>query len=357
MPTSESTQLRSLTVSDNVSYYYSDSGDVPGSTYTTLVFVPGMSFNGGVFKKLCPLAAGHCLRIVGLYRRDYNPTTSFRDAELAGLVSGTVEGQEGFLRSQAVDIATFLVMFAREQHIPLAEGTSGGIALVGWSLGSLHTHAVVAYLDALPSNILSDLGKYVHTMVSHDVSGVFIGIPRPPGYSMDLWFETDVEKRFNLFCEWSMAHYPHKNVTSGSIDDLEFYKFSDKPHSMHELSPEELAEFTSAKNFGGSDTLLLRIQPDVFKAMTRRAIFNMTLAEKFLPNLHVRYMCGGESHGALVWVSHELRKCWTDPKPFYGPDAEKARDVKFKFQTEGNHFVFWDEPEVALEQYVATINL
>lgn len=116
------------------------------------------------------------LRIVSLYRRDYNPTTSFRDADLASLTSGTAEGQEDFLRSHAVEIATFRVTFAREQRIPPAplEGASGpgGIALIGWSLGSLHTHAVVAYLDAMPSSILSDLGKYLHTMVSH-------GEPRP----------------------------------------------------------------------------------------------------------------------------------------------------------------------------------
>ncbi|KAG2141235.1 hypothetical protein DEU56DRAFT_795856 [Suillus clintonianus] len=355
MPTS--TKLESLRVSDNVSYYYFDSGNVPGNKYTTLVFVHGMGFNGGVFRKLFPLAAAHRLRIVSLYRRDYKPTTSFRDADLAGIVSGTVEGEEGFLRSQAVDIATFLVMFAREQHIPPAEGTSGGIALMGWSLGSLLTHAVLAYLDALPSNILSDLGKYLHTMVSHDVSGGFLGMPKPLDYNLDLWFEPDVEKRFNLFYEWVTAFYPNTDVTSGNIDDLEFNNFSDKTHSMHDLSSEELAELTSAKTFGASDTLLLRIRLDVFKATTRRAIFNTALAEKFLPNLRVRYMSGGASPGVLVWALHELKKCLADPKPMYGPDAERARDVKFKFQTEGNHFIFWDEPEVALEHYIATINL
>ncbi|KAG2150283.1 uncharacterized protein EDB93DRAFT_1142546 [Suillus bovinus] len=357
MSTPTQLELENLTVSDGVSYYYFDSGNVPDNTYTTLVFVPGMGFNGGVFRKLFPLAAAHRLRIVSLYRRDYSPTTSFRDSDLASLVSRTVEGQEGFLRSQAIDIATFLVVFAREQHIPLAEGIGGGIALVGWSLGSLHTHAVVAHLDALPSNILSDLSKYLHTVICHDASGVFIGIPPPPSFSMKLWSETDVEKRFKLFYEWVAGYFLHKNVTSGSIDDLEFYKSPDKAHSMNELSPEELAALTSAKTFSASDALLVSIQLDVFKAMTRRAIFDTALAEDFLPNLRVRYMCGGASPGVIVWALHELRKCLADPKPIYGPDAEKARDVKFKFQTEGNHFIFWDEPEVALKQYIATINL
>ncbi|KAG1831370.1 hypothetical protein EV424DRAFT_1373125 [Suillus variegatus] len=357
MPTPMQHELESLTISDGVSYYYFDSGDVPGKTYTTLVFVPGLGFNGGVFRKLFPLAAAHRLRIVSLYRRDYNPTTSFLDADLAGLVSRTVEGQESFLRTQAVDIATFLVNFARKQHIPLAEGTSGGIALVGWSLGSLHAHAVVAHLDALPPSVLSDLEQYLHTVVCHDISGIFIGIPKPPGFNVEFWSETDVEKRFKLFHEWVAGHFPHKNVTSGSIDDLELYKSPDKAHSMNELSPQEFAAFTSAKTFGTSDALILSIQVDVFKATTRRAIFDTTLAERFMPNLRVRYMCGGASPGAIVWALHEFRKCLADPKPIYGPDAEKARDVKFKFQTEGNHFIFWDEPEVAIEQYIATINL
>ncbi|KAG0699934.1 hypothetical protein DFH29DRAFT_1070433 [Suillus ampliporus] len=356
-------QLESLTIGDDISYYYFDSGAVPGDAYTTLVFIHGMGFNGGaitlygIFRKLFPLAAAHHLRIVSLYRRDYDPTTSFRDADTAGLISGTVEGQEGFLRSQAVEIATFLVTFAREQSIPLAQGISGGIALIGWSLGSLHTHAVVAYLDDLPSDILSDLGKYLHTMVSHDAISMFLGIPNPPNHSVDLWFERDVKVKFNLFCEWTTAYYLHKSVTSGNIDDLEFNKFSDNAHAMHELSSEELAELTSVETFGGSDTLLLYIQQDVFKTMTRRAIFNTALARRFLPNLRVRYMSGGASSGALVWALYELRKCLADPEPMYGPDAEKARDVKVKFHTEGNHFVFWDEPQVALEQYITTINL
>ncbi|KAG0700746.1 hypothetical protein DFH29DRAFT_930661, partial [Suillus ampliporus] len=273
-----------------------------------LIFIP----DAGVFRKLFPLAAAHHLRIVSLYRRDYDPTTSFRDADMAGLISGTVEGQEGFLRSQAVEIATSLSRI------------SGGIALIGWSLGSLHTHAVVAYLDDLPSDILSDLGEYLHTMVSHVST---YGSKR------------DVKVKFNLFCEWTTAYYLHKS----------FNKFSDNTHAMHELSSEELAELTSVETFGGSDTLLL--------TMTRRAIFNTALARRFLPNLRVRYMSGGASSGALVWTLYELRKCLADPEPMYGPDAEKARDVKVKFHTEGNHFVFWDEPQVALEQYITTINL
>ncbi|OJA16745.1 hypothetical protein AZE42_09321 [Rhizopogon vesiculosus] len=421
-------QIQSLTIADDVSYHYLDSGAVSGITYTTFVFIHGMGFNAGVFRKLLPLAAAHDLRIVCLYRRDYDPTTSFRDRDLASLTSGTVEEKEGFLRSQAVEIATFLVKFALEKHLPPAQGTSGGIALIGWSMGALHTHAVVAYLDALASDVLSDLGKYLHTMVSHgwsmgalhthavvayldalasdvlsdlgkylhtmvshDVGAVFLGIANPPEYNIDLWFEPDTKTRFNLFYEWATAYFHHKSVVSGNINDLEFNTFSEKPRSMHELSSEELAELTSVKAFGGSDTLLVSMQPDthsmhelsseelaeltsveayggsdtlllfyqldVFKNMTRRVIFNAALAQKFLPNLRVRYMSGGASPGVMVWALSELRKSLADPKPMYGPDAERARDVKVICYNEGNHFNFWDEPQAALSSYLATVNL
>jgi hypothetical protein len=190
-----------------------------------------------------------------------------------------------------------------------------------------------------------------------DVGVFFVGIPNHPENNIDLWFEPDVKTRFNLFFEWATAYFPHKNVASGNDGDLEFNKFSEKTHSMHELSSEELAELTSVENFGGSDTLLLFIQPDVLKVVIRRAIFNAALAQNFLPNLRVRYMSGGASPGILVWALWELRKSFADPKPMYGPDAEKGRNIKSICHSEGNHFNFWDEPQTALSSYIATINL
>ncbi|OJA15386.1 hypothetical protein AZE42_11323, partial [Rhizopogon vesiculosus] len=104
---------------------------------------------------------------------------------------------------------------------------------------------------------------------SADVGAIFLGITNPPGYNIDRRLEPDTEARFNLFYEWVTAYFPHKSVVSGNINDLEFNTFSEKPRSMHELSSEELAELTSVKAFGGSDTLLVSMQPDVFKNMTR----------------------------------------------------------------------------------------
>jgi hypothetical protein len=189
------------------------------------------------------------------------------------------------------------------------------------------------------------------------MGGVFVGIANPPEYNIDLWFEPDAQIRLNSFYEWATAHFTHKSVTSGNIDDLEFNKFADRTHSMHELSSEELAELTSVKVFGSSDTFILFTQLDTFKAIAKRALFTPALAQKLLPNLRVRYMTGGTSPGVFIWVLTELRKLLADPKPLYGPDAETARDVKMINLSVGNHFNFWDEPEAAITSYLTTINL
>ena len=52
-----------------------------------------------------------------------------------------------------------------------------------------------------------------------------------------------------------------------------------------------------------------------------------------------------------------LRKYLENPKEFYGPDAEIVRDIKVSKQAEGNHFIFWEDPEKAIRQYIATTKL
>lgn len=123
-----------------------------------------------VLEKLLPLAHAHSLRIVSIYRRGYSPSSGFQDRELAGIGFGKkIEEAEPFYRAQGVEIATFLINFATEQGIPLADPNSptGGIVLIGWSLGGVHATALLAYLDELPEDARSTLQKYLHTILFH----------------------------------------------------------------------------------------------------------------------------------------------------------------------------------------------
>jgi len=236
------TTLKSLHVLD-VDYAYLDSGPPASSNYTTWVFLHGLGFNGAVLEKLLPLAHAHNLRIVSVYRRGYSPSSEFREDELAGIGSQKkIEEVEPFFRAQGAEIAAFLVKFATEQRIPVVDSdpdspTTGGIALIGWSLGGIHVLTLLAYLDELPEDTQSTLRKYLHTILSHDANAPSLGIPYTPVHNMDLWNETDERKRFDGFFDWVTAHYIHKSVSSENNDDLEFENPSqDIPRSLHEIS-------------------------------------------------------------------------------------------------------------------------
>ncbi|KAG9318035.1 hypothetical protein JVU11DRAFT_98 [Chiua virens] len=353
------TPFKTLTVFD-FDYAYLDSGAPVSSTYTTWVIFHGLGLNGAVFEKILPLAHAHNLRIVSVNRRGYAPSSGFEADEVSGIGFGkTHEEAEPFLRGQGVEIATFLVKFATQEGIPLADldGPTGGIALIGWSLAGIHALSLLAYLDALSEDTRSALQKYLHTILSHDIAPTPLGIPNAATHNTSFLSMQDDQKRFDALVDWATAHYIHKSVTSENPDDLEFNHPSDTiPRSMRELSYEQRANYTNLDAFLGSDGKLRSCDVTAFAKLTKRALFNKSLAEK-LPNVRVRYMSSGTSPGMVVWALWMLRKHAANPKEHYGDDAEKARDIKFVFQTEGNHFIFWDDPQKAIQQYGHAIML
>ena len=207
----------------------------------------------------------------------------------------------------------------------------------------------------------SHTSELTHTPFS-DANAAALGIPNAPRHNINinLWSETDDRKRFDGFFDWVTAHYIHKSVTSENFDDLEFENPSQEvPRSLHEISYEQRAKYTDLRAFsyGGCDGKLLLCDITASAALTKRALFDKARAAKS-PNVRVRYMSGGTSSGALVWPLWMLRKhAEESPEALYGSGAEKARDIKFVTQTEGNHFIFWEDPEKVIQQYNVAINL
>ncbi|KAH7913177.1 hypothetical protein BJ138DRAFT_670150 [Hygrophoropsis aurantiaca] len=348
--------MPTLTLEDDITYFYEDSGAVPGEVYTTLVFVHGLGFNGGVFKKLFPLASSNKLRIVSIYRRNYPQTSAFTTSDFEDMS----KPDDTFLRKQGLEITKFLLAYARNEKIPPVQqelGT-GGIILAGWSLGTVHAVSVLAYLSELPKPMLETLGQYLHTVVLHDTAAFLLGIPNPPNYDVSFIMHPAAETRFQRFKEWVTGYYAHKDHLSPSqdSDDLEFDNRSDKPLSLHDISAEERTSITCFDAFNGSDFVILGTAPEVYKGITKRALFDKKLASECLPNLRVRLLTSGESPGIIIWGLWEFRRYLEDPT-LLAADAEKARDVKTMCPAEGNHFVFWDDPELAIRQFTECINL
>ncbi|KAH7912859.1 Alpha/Beta hydrolase protein [Hygrophoropsis aurantiaca] len=345
-----------VSLSTSVKYCYEDSGAPECTSYTTFIFIHGMGFNGGVFRPLFPIAAKRNYRVISLYRRGYAPSTPISDDEFAALQKG-VDEQQAFIRRQGVEIAQFLLGFIRANVIPpINKAGEGGIVLIGWSFGTIHAHAVLANIDALPKEDVTELGRFLRAVVAHDANPVSLGLSNPPANDASFWFNPDIEERFRLFNLWVLGYFQHpdplsKNLTHPELS-LEFNTPTlEKPRTFQYKSGEEILQIISRYGFDIVDMAIAPFAQSVRNVLTQRAIFDKKLADNYLPRVPMIYICGREAPGVFLYGLWELEAVVDNPHSAYGPKAEKARVVKFHYLPQGNHFVFWDDPEWALDQY------
>ena len=99
-----------------------------------------------IFQKVLALAPSSDVRFVAITRRDYNGSTPYTAAEIQVISSGADSQKAQFLQNRGQEIATFIATFMQRNSLPplSPDGRSGGIALLGWSLGNSFTLATVA---------------------------------------------------------------------------------------------------------------------------------------------------------------------------------------------------------------------
>jgi pimeloyl-ACP methyl ester carboxylesterase len=178
-------QSTTLTIdSKGTQIYFTDTGAVrDSSNYITVVCIHGSLFTGGltipttperhlaqsidlafflgVFERILPLAAPNNLRLVVLNRRGYPGSTPYT----AGEKDNLVHGRKLFLETLGLQVAQFLTAFLDQNDIPRAspDGKSGGLALLGWSLGGLSVLTLLGQSDAIPKSYFTRLGPYLRT--------------------------------------------------------------------------------------------------------------------------------------------------------------------------------------------------
>lgn len=350
-----------VNIDGDINFFYEDSGTdgLNPSDYTTMVWIHGLGFNGAVFRKLFPIAPSRNYRIVSLYRRGYAPTSPWTKEEVELFTSSDLEDGKKFLHLAGIQIAKFLLEFASSQGIPKynREEKTGGIVLNGWSLGALYPHAMLAALDGLTTKELGQLETYLHAILYFDSPTVSLGIPQPSAAESFQGFHMPtVSERWVSFKKLCTGYYVHSNPHSHDVADLNFNESSeDKPPSLSDLSEDELDQMTSLEMFATHDQSLSTINFEAFRITSRRALFNVEMA-RYLPDVKVKIVCGTEGWGIFVFLVNEMEKALKNPSSVFGKDAERARDFKVVRLERGNHFVFWDEPNWALDQFIACLD-
>ncbi|KAK1228856.1 hypothetical protein PQX77_008098 [Marasmius sp. AFHP31] len=222
-------------VLDDTKLYFTDSGAPPNSTdYTTLIAIHGFGVPGATFEAIQGHAHPYNLRVIALNRRDYTGSSPVSDEELKALEGKDESRVREFFNNMGLHLALFIKKFVEEEGIPaILESENGrgrgGIAVMGWSLGTMTAVAPFAIPDIMSEDVYQVLVKYVQGLILYDPAISALGLSLPSNLNAaKLYFPAaDPGAKglvaYNAFIEWVGSHFQYTwqdgLPTPGSIEE------------------------------------------------------------------------------------------------------------------------------------------
>ncbi|KAJ6615472.1 Alpha/Beta hydrolase protein [Mycena sp. CBHHK59/15] len=325
--------MPSLTLESGVEFFYTDSGAVANADYITLVIIHGHTFHSGTFRRLHPFAQPNSLRIISVNRREYPGSSPYTDEDLRVFGEGSEAERASLLGRQGRDLALFVDGLIRDLSIPKA----GGIALVGWSLGTIFLFCLIACIETLPVETKERLSCFVHTVILLQPPSLALGLPTPEGWLIP---HTDPnispEARGPAFAKWVSSYFIHGDLSTRSLDHLTYSNTDPrKSPTTDSLEPEDyfaIADFAPAEKYD-SIVGLPPFEPLVFNQMAK-ALFDSGVRAAW--------------SGAKFWNVYGNAEPWNIIyAAWFLEDRSRAADalaINFKIIEGGNHFIAWEEP-------------
>ncbi|KAJ6615456.1 Alpha/Beta hydrolase protein [Mycena sp. CBHHK59/15] len=331
--------MPSLALKSGVEFFYTDSGAVTGVPgYTTLLIIHGHTFHSGTFQRLHPLAQPNSLRIISVNRREYPGSSPYSVEDLTVFGEGTEAERASLLEQQGRDLALFVDGLIQELSIPKA----GGVALIGWSLGTIFLLSLIASIETLPVETKERLSSFVHSVVLLQPPALALGLPTPEGWLMP-HTDPDIapEARGPAFAKWVSSYFIHGDLSTHSLDHLTYTNTNPfKSPTTDSLKPEEffaIADFAPAEKYD-SIVGLPPFEALVYSQMTK-ALFDSGVRAAW-SGARFWNIYGNAEPRDVIYAS------WFLEDRSRGADA---LEMSFKVLDGGNHFFVWEEPEKAIQ--------
>ncbi|CCM00694.1 uncharacterized protein FIBRA_02733 [Fibroporia radiculosa] len=326
---------------NSIQFYYDDSGAPAGlDNYATFVLVHGGIFHSPIFTPMFEHAAKYDLRLVALNLRDYPYTTPLSTAELDAL-KGEKEAQRAQVRAFGSEIASFLAWYVQHEHIPpiafspSGDSISGGIALLGWSMGNCTTISMLANADNLPEDIQRRLGRYMRTLVIYDPPCFALGMPDagrfiPKALDLQTGPEYDMGQMFSL---WVSSYYAHSPTFLSSIEDANeaqldagvvekpIQDIPDQTPTVSRMTEAQLAGCVDYSVLGRSFRALIGVDRTVYDNNTRHGLFSKPI----WPCLKVEYLWFDMSPGEVVYLVWYIHKLLNEARPVESREINEER--------------------------------
>jgi len=344
--------------SDGTKFAFLDSGEAEGKpeAYTTIVCVHGHSFHARNFERLFPAAASRNLRIIAFNRRDYVGSTPFSQTELDAINGSDSAAHASFLRDRAMEIAQFLVWLVKEKRVQKAgeDGTAGGLAIMGWSLGNVFAVAFLRHLATYPTEIVQELSPYLRTAFIYESSYSGLGYPRLekayhplvdpdiPERARGVAFGTWVSSYFTHPCYDALADPSYKSLSSLELRAPDPGAETKRP-TIEVFTGEELkASVDTAPDLRSERAFWAIVQPEVLYENTLGTFICPNLP---LPPVKICFIYCLSSVWSAQWAVSELEKDIEKWKA----GGRKLRELHFVAVEGGNHFLHYEEPDRFLQ--------
>ncbi|KAI0666409.1 hypothetical protein C8Q78DRAFT_1072372 [Trametes maxima] len=343
-----------LSVGNGVDLAFIDSG-APTSyskstPYTTIFAIHGEGYYSPVFQKIVAYAPLANIRFVAVTRRDYNGSTALTTDQINVLASGTDAQKASYLVDRSTEIATFIDTFVTKNSIPAptSNGKYGGFAILGWSLGNAFAISTVSNVQSYSSAIQTRFSTYLRALILQEPPSVAIGTgPLPPQtYTPQIDTSIPAELQQPAFIQWITAYFDHGDISSKDPNVLSYVLPSiSRPPSVFNMSVAQLAGMTNNGPANGSDGLLIaNVQAQLLASYKKALYDNATRAA--VPKMKVTEIVGDATaeFGIVAYWS------MLDDNAAAG-----GNKVQFKVLHGANHFVHWDNPEIAIATYAASL--
>ncbi|KAJ7039386.1 Alpha/Beta hydrolase protein [Mycena alexandri] len=333
--------MPSLALQNGVVFFYTDTGAVTTGDYTTVVIIHGHTFHSGTFQRLNPFAESNSLRIISVNRREYPGSSPYSSEDLTIFAEGTDAERLTLLEQQGHDLAMFV------DGLIMLQSTSntGGIALVGWSMGTTFLLPLIASVDTLPIATRERLSAQVHSVILLQSPSLALGLTSPPGLLIP-HTDPDIapESRGPAFAKWVSSYFLHGDLSTHNVNQLTYSNIdSQRVPTIETLRPEELFGMTDFAPGDKYDSIvgLSPFAGPVFK-QTTKALFDPTVRKLW--------------NGARFWNVYGNAEPWNIIyTAWFLEEQLRAANcpelvINFKVMDGSNHFLVWEDPERAINE-------
>jgi hypothetical protein len=103
------------------------------------------------------------VRFVSINRRNYTGSTPWTESEIAVVNNGADEQKLAFHEDRSREFATFISKFIELNSLPAIsiDRKTGGVVVLGWSLGALNALSIPAFLSSYSVHIQASLQSHL----------------------------------------------------------------------------------------------------------------------------------------------------------------------------------------------------